>query len=82
MRNGTAPPPKIPSDISIVSFDNGQLSTLATPRTTTMGVDLGLFGKTAIRQLFWRTKQPEAPHMELLLPTTLIERESTSAPRA
>lgn len=72
---------KIPADISIVSFDNGQLSRLATPRTTTMGVDLGLFGRTAIRQLFWRMQQPDAPHMELLLPTTLIERESTSAPR-
>ncbi|MHA2857669.1 LacI family DNA-binding transcriptional regulator [Paenibacillus lautus] len=71
----------IPGDISIVSFDNGQLSRLATPKTTTMGVDLRLFGQTAIRQLFWRMKQPDAPHMELLLPTTLIERDSTSAPR-
>jgi len=46
-----------------------------------MAVDLALFGQTAIRQLFWRMEQPEAPYMELLLPTTLIERDSTSAPR-
>lgn len=72
---------QVPGDISIVSFDNGQLSRLATPKTTTMAVDLALFGQTAIRQLFWRMEQPEAPYMELLLPTTLIERDSTSAPR-
>ncbi|MFF3925673.1 LacI family DNA-binding transcriptional regulator [Paenibacillus lactis] len=73
---------QVPTDISIVSFDNGQLSRLATPKTTTMAVDLALFGQTAIRQLFWRMEQPEAPYMELLLPTTLIERDSTSSPRA
>ncbi|GLX66069.1 LacI family DNA-binding transcriptional regulator [Paenibacillus glycanilyticus] len=72
---------QIPSDISIVSFDNGQLSRLATPKTTTMGVDLGLFGKTAIQQLFWRMEHTDTPHMELLLPTTLIERDSVAAPR-
>lgn len=72
---------QIPADISIVSFDNGQLSRLATPKTTTMAVDLALFGKTAIRQLFWRMDQPESPYVEILLPTILIERDSTAVPR-
>ncbi|WP_249436014.1 LacI family DNA-binding transcriptional regulator [Paenibacillus sp. Marseille-Q4541] len=72
---------QVPTDISIVSFDNGQLSRLATPSTTTMAVDLTLFGKKAVRQLFWRIKNPESPYMEMLLPTVLLERDSTAAPR-
>ncbi|AJS61743.1 substrate-binding domain-containing protein [Paenibacillus sp. IHBB 10380] len=69
---------KIPEDISICSFDNGQLSRIATPSTTSMAIDLKLYGKKAIEQLFWRMNHKDEPFMETLLPTTLIERESTA----
>lgn len=68
----------IPDAISICSFDNGQLSRLAIPSTTTMDVDLTMYGKKAVERLFWRMKHPNEPFMELLLPTTLIERQSTA----
>ncbi|MGZ9583643.1 LacI family DNA-binding transcriptional regulator [Paenibacillus marinisediminis] len=69
---------RIPADISICSFDNGQLSQLAVPSTTTMDVDLTLYGRKAVEQLFWRMKHREEPFMEILLPTKLIKRESTA----
>ncbi|CAM4087508.1 LacI family DNA-binding transcriptional regulator [Paenibacillus alkaliterrae] len=71
---------KVPDDFSVCSFDNGQLSRINTPTTTTMGVDLSKFGQKAIQQLFWRINNPSEPYIEILLPTTLIERESTSKP--
>ncbi|KIL43146.1 LacI family DNA-binding transcriptional regulator [Jeotgalibacillus campisalis] len=71
---------KIPEQASISSFDNGQLSQISTPKITTMGIDLALYGKKAVEQLVWRIDHPDEPLFELLLPTVLIERESTAKP--
>lgn len=70
---------QIPADVSIVSFDNGYLSRLSTPPTTTLDVDLKLFGVKAVEQLFKRIQEPGEPYTELLLPTKLLVRESTAA---
>lgn len=69
---------RVPDDASVISFDNGQLSQLSTPKITTMGLDLALYGKKAVEQLCWRMDNRDEPIVEHLLPTTLIERESTS----
>ncbi|MCM3031029.1 LacI family DNA-binding transcriptional regulator [Niallia sp. MER 6] len=68
---------KIPEQISVSNFDNGQLSKLATPKITTMDIDLELFGKRAVEQLMWRISNKDAANQEILLPTTLLVREST-----
>jgi len=68
---------KIPNDISVCSFDNGQLSQIHTPTTTTMSVDLSKYGQKAFQQLLWRMNNPSEPFIEVHLPATLIEREST-----
>lgn len=68
---------KIPHDISVCSFDNGDLSRLATPKTTTVDVDLTLYGKRAVEQLLWRIDHPNEEVQEILLNTHLIKREST-----
>jgi LacI family transcriptional regulator len=69
---------KIPQDVSIVNFDNGQLSQMANPKITTIDIDLQLYGKKAVEQLCWRIENRQEPFMEILLPTKLIKRESTS----
>ncbi|RXZ81768.1 LacI family DNA-binding transcriptional regulator [Paenibacillaceae bacterium] len=71
---------KVPHHISVCSFDNGELSQINTPTTTTMAVDLGKYGKRALEQLLWRIQNPSEPNVEILLPVTLIERESTRQP--
>lgn len=68
---------RVPDDFSVCSFDNGQLSRINTPTTTTMDVDLSKYGQKAFQQLLWRTNNPSEPYIEIHLPTTLIEREST-----
>jgi len=69
---------KIPEQVSVCSFDNGQLSQLSDPPITTMAIDLKLFGTNAIKQLLWRIDHPNEPVQEILLPANLIKRESTS----
>ncbi|WP_408008258.1 LacI family DNA-binding transcriptional regulator [Pseudalkalibacillus sp. A8] len=69
---------QVPEQASVFSFDDGQLSRLSTPRITTMAIDLPLFGKRALDQLFLRIDHPEEPYQETLLPAKLIKRESTS----
>lgn len=69
---------KVPVDVSVCSFDNGPLSQIATPKISTMDIDLNYFGKKAVEQLFWRMENKEDPIQEILLPTKLIIRESTA----
>ena len=69
---------KVPEDASVCSFDNGQLSQIATPKITTMDIDLNYFGKKAVEQLCWRIDHKDEPIHEILLPTKLIIRESTA----
>ncbi|MFB5195118.1 LacI family DNA-binding transcriptional regulator [Neobacillus sp. KR4-4] len=69
---------KVPEDASVCSFDNGQLSQIATPTITTMDIDLNYYGKKAVEQLCWRMENNEEPFQEILLPTKLIIRESTA----
>jgi LacI family transcriptional regulator len=69
---------KVPNDVSVCSFDNGQLSQIATPKITTMDIDLNYYGKKAVEQLCWRMNHKDEPIQEILLPTKLIIRDSTS----
>lgn len=69
---------KIPEEVSVCSFDNGQLSQIATPKITTMDIDLKYFGRKAVEQLCWRIGNKNEPIHEILLPTKLIIKESTA----
>ncbi len=42
-----------------------------------MDIDLELFGKRAVEQLLWRINNKETANQEILLPATLLVREST-----
>ncbi|CCQ96130.1 Transcriptional regulator [[Clostridium] ultunense Esp] len=68
----------VPDQVSVVSFDNGLLSRLSTPKITSVDIDLRLFGRKSVEQLLWRINHPHEPHVEILLPTKLIRRESVS----
>lgn len=73
---------RIPKDVSVCSFDNGQLSQIAVPKISTMHIDLKLFARKSVKKLIWRINHPDEPYEEILLPATLIHRESTNeAPR-
>ncbi|MBP3966509.1 LacI family DNA-binding transcriptional regulator [Paenibacillus lignilyticus] len=71
----------VPEDVSIVSFDNGYLSRISTPPSTTVEVDLKLYAVKAVERLIERINCSDDPFTELLLPTRLIVRGSTVGPR-
>jgi len=72
---------EIPRDISIVGFDNVDWAAHAVPALTTVEVPKSELVRTAIRLLVQRIKNPngELP-LKILLPTTLIERQSVGNP--
>jgi LacI family transcriptional regulator len=69
---------RVPEEVSVISFDNGQLSQISTPKITSMDIDLNYFGKKAVEQLCWRIDHKDEPIHEILLPTKLIMRASTA----
>jgi LacI family transcriptional regulator len=71
---------KVPDMASVCSYDNGQLSKISTPKITTMDINLDYFARRSVEQLLWRMEHPHEPFQEILLPSKLIQRESTSVP--
>jgi LacI family transcriptional regulator len=69
---------KVPDMASVVSFDNGQLSQIASPKITTMDIDLEYYGRRAIEQLLYRIENPNESFQEILLPAKLIQRGSSA----
>jgi LacI family transcriptional regulator len=71
---------RVPDDISLMGFDNMQLSDLVTPRLTTIAHSLPEIGPRTIELLVNRMADPGAPPVRLLLPARLVVRESTAPP--
>ncbi|SEN23182.1 substrate-binding domain-containing protein [Lihuaxuella thermophila] len=69
---------RVPDQASICSYDNGQLSKISTPKTTTVDIDLQLYGRRAVELLFWRMENKNEPFQEILLSSKVIIRESTT----
>ena len=67
---------KVPDDISIIGFDNIELTAFTTPKITTISVDKEGMGQEAARKLFDRIQNPEKKSTKSVIPTELIERES------
>lgn len=72
----------VPADISLVSFDNVKLASAIYPPLTTVAQPIAEIGDLSVRLLLQRIADPESPHARIVLPTTLIERESCGPPPA
>lgn len=67
---------KVPADVSIVGFDNIELTAFTTPKITTISIDKEGMGQEAARKLFDRIQNPEKKSTKSVITTELIERES------
>jgi len=67
---------KVPGDISIISFDNIDLSNTITPRLTTLNVHKEIMGAKAVQKLLERINFPDGPKEKILLSAEIIERQS------
>ena len=71
---------RVPDDISVIGFDGVDDSADNSPRLTTVRVPLRDMGMAAMELLVERMAGDDAPPRSIVLPTTLVARDST-APR-
>jgi LacI family transcriptional regulator len=72
---------RVPDDISVVGFDNIPQSAAVYPSLTTVQQPLEQMGRVATQMLLGILKTPEKDAGRIALPTELIVRGSTSAPK-
>ncbi len=70
---------EVPCDISIISFNDTPLSVLMDPPFTSVSVHLQLLSEYALKLLRERIKAPDTIAHKLVLPTTLVVRDSVAA---
>ena len=70
---------QVPDDISVIGFDNSLQAIMMYPSITTIAQPIAELGQMSVSLLLERIKNPTAPPSRVLLPTTLIERESCRA---
>lgn len=71
---------RIPEDISMIGFDDIELSKIASPPLTTIRVYKEELGSLAVRQLLQVVNKEAGHPVNALIPTRLVERESVSVP--
>ncbi|NJO81576.1 MAG: LacI family transcriptional regulator [Blastochloris sp.] len=69
-------------DLSLVGFDDIDLSALTTTRLTTIHVPMVEMGALAVRRLQERAAAPQSPVQRVLLGVHLVERDTVNAPAA
>ncbi len=70
----------VPEDVSLVSFDDVKLAAAVYPPLTTIAQPIAEIADVSVRLLLGRIADPDTPHARIVLPTTLIERESCGPP--
>jgi LacI family transcriptional regulator len=70
---------RVPTDLSVISYDDTVLAANSSPKLTTMHVDTVAMGRSAVQMLSFRLENPDAARMTLTVHPSLIERESVSS---
>lgn len=71
----------VPGDVSVLGFDDLDLSRYVTPKLTTIAQDIPQKAAIAVRLLLATVERAEHPADPITLDVRLITRESTAAPR-
>lgn len=67
---------RIPEDISVMGFDNLKIGEYCSPGLTTVGQNIFEKGEKAVELLINSIEEKENNVKEIILPTTIVERES------
>ena len=69
----------VPRDLSVVSFDDVYLAQMCDPSLTTVRQDIGEKGRKAVEMIIQSKEESPRVRKELILPLTLVERDSVRA---
>ena len=67
---------RVPTDVSIIGFDDLAVSGMVAPALTTIRVDRKLMGREAVRLLLAHYQDSSVPCRQVMLPCSIVERES------
>ncbi|MGF7144140.1 LacI family transcriptional regulator [Anaerotaenia torta] len=70
---------RIPEDISVMGFDDVDLSNMVIPKLTTIRVNKEMIGSRAIQLFIWRLEHKNDPPEKVLISTEVIERDSVGS---
>lgn len=68
---------KIPDDVSVITFNNTIISQLATPNMTSVDIQTFQLGSEGTKSLIELVKNPDTFKKSIIIPTIIVEREST-----
>lgn len=68
----------VPNQISVLGFDNVQLSNYVSPRLTTISVDVNLMAKLAVEMVIRMMDSSSAINYVVQVPTSLVKRNSVA----
>lgn len=71
---------EVPSDISVIAYDESDLASVKRPRLTTISRDIAEIGRSTGQLVRSRLANPEGPPRIVSISTSLIIRESTASP--
>lgn len=71
---------RIPQDISLIGFDNIDLTTETIPPMTTIHVHKSWMGSLSVQSLMERVRNPEQPKITTVLSADLVVRKTVSRP--
>lgn len=66
----------VPDDLSVMGFDNIDITSVITPALTTVHVHKTWLGALGVRQLLQRTREPRQPRVTVCVSTELVVRDS------
>ncbi len=66
----------IPGDISVISFDNTELSQNSEPSLTTVNIDKHEFARKALEKIILRAQDPHKPAERIFVSSQLVHRDS------
>jgi LacI family transcriptional regulator len=72
---------RVPDDVSVIGYDNDQISSFTLPPLTTIENDFGQIGRLSVQYLLEIMENPDNPHYQRVLNPELIIRKSTCPPK-